>query len=75
MTREDMAILDLERCWWNHPGPKDQTIEFSLGLSADEYYRRLLELVDSPLALAYDPLTVKRVRSLIEIPTDTELAV
>lgn len=74
LSSEDRAILDFERAWWTEPGPKDQAIEFSLGLTAKAYYRRLREMVMSPLALAYDPLTVKRVRSLIEKPVDTELA-
>ena len=75
LSLEDRAILSFERAWWHQPGPKDQAIEFSLGLTAAAYYRRLGVLARSPLALAYDPLTIKRVRSLIETPVTTELAV
>ncbi len=75
LSREDRSILGFERSWWMQPGPKDQAIEFALGLTAEAYYGRLRVLVESPLALAYDPMTVKRVRSLIDIPTDSELAV
>ena len=72
---EDRAILDFERAWWKEPGPKDQAIEFSLGIDAAAFYERLRLLVFRPAALAYDPLTVKRVRTLIVEPITTEMAV
>lgn len=75
LTTEERAILDFERGWWLEPGPKDQAIEFTLGLSAFAYYERLRSLVFDIAALAYDPMTVKRVRSLIESPIEGELAV
>lgn len=75
LNSDDRAILDFERGWWLEPGPKDQAIEFVLGLSSMDYYERLRILVFDDLALAYDALTVKRVRSLIETVTDRELAV
>lgn len=71
----DRAILDFERTWWSEPGPKDQAIEFSLGLSTSVYYDLLRDLVSSPDAFDYDPLTVKRVRGVIENPADGEVAV
>ncbi len=75
LNSDDRAILDFERGWWLEPGPKDQAVEFALGLSSMDYYERLRTLVFDAFALAYDPLTVKRVRSLIETVTDRELAV
>lgn len=75
LNSDDRAILDFERGWWLEPGPKDQAVEFVLGLSSMDYYERLRILVFDDLALAYDALTVKRVRSLIETVTDRELAV
>lgn len=75
LNSDDRAILDFERGWWLEPGPKDQAVEFVLGLSSMDYYERLRMLVFDDLALAYDALTVKRVRSLIETVTDRELAV
>lgn len=74
LSREDQVILDFERAWWHQPGPKDQAIEFTLGLGASAYYEHLARLVQSPLALAYDPLTVKRVRALMELPTEGNFA-
>jgi hypothetical protein len=74
-NQEDRAILDFERTWWREPGPKDQAIEMVLGLSTSAYYERLLHIVGEQSALAYDPLTVKRVLTLIERPSSSELAV
>jgi hypothetical protein len=75
LTEEERAILDFERAAWREPGPKDQAIEMSLGLTAAEYYKRLRSLVSRAAALAYDPLTTKRVLAIIEETTETGLAV
>jgi hypothetical protein len=72
---EDRAILDFERAWWHEPGAKDQAIEFALGLPAAVFYERLRAIIARPEALAYDPLTVKRVRALIVEPLSAEVAV
>ena len=72
---EERVILDFERAWWIEPGPKDQAIEFALGLSAAAYYEVLLGLLNDEVAFEYDPLTVKRVRTLVENPIGKELAI
>lgn len=74
LSEEDRAILDFERVWWREPGPKDMAIEWTLGLSAAGYYERLRSLVAGSPALAYDPLTTRRVLKLIEEPRESELA-
>ncbi len=66
LTKLDRAILDFEREWWVEAGPKDLAIELDLGLSASAYYERLRALVSKPAALAYDPLTVKRVLRILD---------
>jgi len=75
LTREEQAILDFERAWWIEPGPKDQAIEFVLGLAARIYYEELLRLLNNSSAFEYDPLTIKRVRALVGEPVGRELAV
>lgn len=75
LNDEDRAILDFERAAWREPGPKDQAIEMVLGLSAGVYYERLRSLVLGTAALAYDPLTTKRVLTIIEEQRETGLAV
>jgi hypothetical protein len=62
LTARDRAILDFERACWRLPGPKKAQIRARLDISSTRYYFRLGELIDSPAALAYDPLTVKRLR-------------
>ncbi len=71
----DEAILDFERVWWQQPGGKDKAIEFSLGLTSAVYYERLRRLIFRTSALAYDPLTVKRVRGIVDIPVEREVAI
>jgi hypothetical protein len=75
LNEEERAILDFERAAWREPGPKDQAIEMGLGLTAAEYYDRLRSLALGSAALAYDPLTTKRVLAIIEEPTEIGLAV
>lgn len=75
LNEEERAILDFERVAWCEPGPKDEAIEMSLGLTAAAYYERLRSVVSGSAALAYDPLTAKRVLAIIEEPTETGLAV
>ncbi len=75
LNSDDRAILDFERGWWLEPGPKDQAIEWSLGLPSVVYYESLRRIVFDGAASSYDPLTVKRVRSLIEVFDEGELAV
>lgn len=65
LTADDKAVLEFERAWWHQPGPKDQAIEFTLGLSAADYYERLLGLLDRSAAMDHDPLTVRRVKAMI----------
>ena len=61
-TESDRAIIDFERGWRMVDGAKAPTIRRELGVSSSTYYRRLGELLDSPAALAYDPLVIRRLR-------------
>jgi Protein of unknown function (DUF3263) len=69
LSAEDRSILEFESRWWLEIGPKDQAIEHRLGLSASTYYERLISIIYSPDARDLDPLTVARVRAMIE-PSD-----
>ena len=66
LTSKERRVLDFERFWWKLPGPKDRDISKVLGLSSADYYRVLREVLNKPAALAYDPLTVKRLRKVLE---------
>ncbi len=60
------AILDFEREWWKHPGPKERAIREGFGLSPARYHQLLNRAIDLPEALAYDPMLVRRLRRLRE---------
>ncbi len=64
LTGRDQAILAFERQWWKHAGAKEQAIRTEFGLSAARYYQLLGVVIDSPLALAYDPMLVKRLQRM-----------
>jgi hypothetical protein len=65
LSMSDRQILDFERGWFLHPEPKDRSITEVLGLTPSEYYDRLRDLMSVPDALAYDPLTVRRLRRMV----------
>ncbi len=62
----DRAVLDYERAWANQTGPKDRSIEMDLGLTAEAYYSRLRRLITDSRATTYDPMTVGRLRRIVE---------
>ncbi len=62
LSDRDKAILDFERTWWTEPGSKAQAIRDRLALSGTRYYELVAELMESPAAMAYDPLVVRRLR-------------
>lgn len=62
ISDRERAILDFERTWWREGGSKEVAIRERLGLSATRYYQVLGGLLESPHAVAYDPLVVRRLR-------------
>lgn len=62
LSERERSILDFERTWWTGPGPKADAIRARFDLSSTRYYEILGELLESPEALAYDPLVVRRLR-------------
>ncbi len=66
LSDRDKAILDFERSWWREPGSKEVAIREQLGISATRYYEVLNALLESPEAMEYDPLVVRRTRRVRE---------
>lgn len=64
LTDRDVAVLAFERRWWRHAGAKEQAIRAQFDLSAARYYQLLAVLIDSPAALAHDPMLVKRLHRM-----------
>jgi hypothetical protein len=57
-------IIDFERGWWRFAGAKEQAIRERFDLSTTRYYELLNALLDDELALAYDPMLVRRLRRM-----------
>ena len=64
LTERDAAILDFEDSWFTSSVPKEQAIMEHFSMSSARYYQHLNQLIDTPAALAYKPLLVKRLRRL-----------
>jgi hypothetical protein len=64
LGRREREILAFERQWWKYAGAKEQAIRELFDMSATRYYQLLNALIDSPVALAEDPMLVKRLRRL-----------
>jgi len=63
LSERDMRLLAFERGTWRTAGAKEQAIVEVLGISATRYYQLLNELIDSPDAIKFDPVLVKRLRA------------
>jgi len=64
VNERDRRVLDFEGSWWLFPGPKDRAIDDYLEMSASRYYQAIRRLIDDDDALAYAPMTVRRLRRM-----------
>ena len=64
LSERDAEILDFEEKWFTAAVPKEQAIMERFALSSARYYQHLNELIDTPEALNYRPLLVKRLRRM-----------
>jgi hypothetical protein len=64
LDERSRAVLDFERGWWRISGAKEQAIREQFDLSATRYYQVLNALVDDDVALAYDPMLIRRLRRM-----------
>ena len=62
LSERDRELLAFERQWWKYSGAKEQAIRDLFDMSATRYYQVLNGLLDDPVALAHDPMLVKRLR-------------
>jgi Protein of unknown function (DUF3263) len=56
------ALLDFEREAWKLEVAKERAIRERFGFSAARYHQLLHRAIDTPGALAYDPMLVRRLR-------------
>lgn len=64
LSERDQQVLAFERQWWKYAGAKEQAIRELFDMSATRYYQVLNALIDTPAALAFDPMLVKRLRRM-----------
>lgn len=62
LSDRDREILAFERQWWRLAGAKEEAVRELFGMSATRYYQVLNSLIESPAALAHDPVLVSRLR-------------
>ena len=64
LTRREHDVLAFERQWWKYAGAKEQAIRDLFDMSSTRYYQILNALIDTPEALAVDPMLVGRLTRL-----------
>jgi hypothetical protein len=64
LSERDQQILSFERQWWKFAGAKEQAIRDLFEMSSTRYYQILNNVIDTPEALAFDPMLVKRLRRM-----------
>ncbi len=62
LTPQQRTILDIEKGRWRFAGSKETAILDRLDISATRFYQHLNVLIDSPAALAAEPMLVNRLR-------------
>ncbi len=62
LTAVEKEILLLEQKWFKYQGVKANQIREKFDWTPTQYYQRLNALLDKEAALAWDPITVKRLK-------------
>lgn len=64
LTEREREILVFERQWFQHAGAKEQMVRDQFDVTMTRFYQELNTVLDKPAAMAFDPLTVKRLLRL-----------
>lgn len=64
LSDRDAQVLRFEQRTWRYPAAKDEAIRAEFGLSPARYYQLLNVLIESPAALAAEPVLVGRLSRL-----------
>ncbi|PTT22463.1 DUF3263 domain-containing protein [Microbacterium sp. HMWF026] len=62
LSDRDLAFLAFEGEWRRHAGAKEEAIRAEFEITPARYYQLLGRLIDTPEALAHDPMLVRRLR-------------
>jgi hypothetical protein len=66
LTDLDADVLAFERQWFKAAGSKEAAIRDRFGWSTTRHHQVVVQLLDHPAALEHDPVTVNRLRRLVE---------
>jgi len=64
LSERDAQVLRFEGRTWRYPAAKNEAIRAEFGLSPARYYQLLNALIESPAALAAEPMLVGRLSRL-----------
>jgi len=64
LSQRDQAILGFERQWWKYSGAKEAAIRELFDMSSTRYYQLINTLIDTPEAMEFDPMLIKRLRRM-----------
>jgi hypothetical protein len=66
LDERSRQILDFEREAWRLRIPKERAIRDRFAISPTRYHQLLHRIIDTPAALAYDPMLVRRLLRIRE---------
>lgn len=66
LTELQAEVLAFEAAWWSRPGSKEAAIRGRFGWSSTRHHQVVVQLLEHPAALERDPVTVNRLRRLVE---------
>jgi hypothetical protein len=66
LTDRQLELLAFERQWWKRD---EATVRELFGCTQEQYDAELAALIALPVAVAYDPLLVKRLRRAAAAPS------
>lgn len=69
LSEREKNILDFEKDFAGRAGAKDEAVREQFGLSAARYYQLLNAVIDSPAAIVYDPMLVRRLQRVRDAKT------
>lgn len=64
MTGVEKRMLELAGAQWRYAGSLEQAVRAEFGISLTRFWQRVSQLLDREDALAYDPVTVNRLRRI-----------
>jgi hypothetical protein len=62
LTAREKEILLFEQSWWRYPGAKEAEIRKRWDMNTVRFYQVLNQVIEKEAALAWDPVTVRRLR-------------